>query len=106
MAPFRLPSAPNSMRVAPLVALAVLIAAAPVVVRADDVPSFRQGLWEYQRADGANRYAATECLDPGEELRRQQIALQKNGCKLSPTTHTGSTWTYSAECMLKLPSRV
>jgi len=30
--------------------------------------------------------------------------LQKIGCKLSPTTHAGSTWTYSADCTVKLPS--
>ena len=106
MAQFRLPSASRPVRVAPLLALAILVAATPVVVRADDVPSFRQGLWEYQRANGTNRYAATECLDPGEELRRQQEGLQKLGCKLSPTTHAGSTWTYSADCAVKLPSRV
>ena len=87
-------------------ALAGGLLATPGAASADDLPSFRQGLWEYQRVDGASRYAATECLDPGEELRRQQAGLQKLGCKLSPTTHAGSTWTYSAECMVKLPSRL
>ena len=71
---------------------------------AQDVPAFRQGLWEYQRAADGNTYGASECLDPGEELKRQQTTLQKIGCKLSPTTHAGSTWTYSADCTVKLPS--
>ena len=68
------------------------------------MPSFRQGLWEYQRTLGAKRYAATECIDPGEDLQRQQTVLRKLGCKLAPTTHTGSTWTYGADCTVQLPS--
>jgi hypothetical protein len=95
---------PCRLRPGLLLALAGLLVAAPGAARADDLPSFRQGLWEYQRAAGANRFAATECLDPGEELRRRQAALQKIGCKLSPTTRAGSTWTYSADCAVKLPS--
>ena len=100
------PSASTPRRPGPalLLALAVLLVATPRISRAEDVPAFRQGLWEYQRAAGGNRYAASECLDPGEELRRQQTAFQKMGCKLSPTAHAGSTWTYSADCMVKLPS--
>jgi hypothetical protein len=87
-----------------LLALATLLAAAPSILRAEDIPAFRQGLWEYQRAAGGSKYAASECLDPGEELRRQQVALQRLGCKLSPIERAGSTWTYSADCMVKLPS--
>ena len=87
-----------------MLALAGLSLAAPGAARADDLPSFRQGLWEYQRTAGANRYAATECIDPGEDLRRQQTVLQKLGCKLAPATHTGSTWTYGADCTVRLPS--
>jgi hypothetical protein len=97
-------SVPGRSGPALLLALAMLLVATPRMSRAEDVPSFRQGLWEYQRAAGGNRYTATECLDPGEDLRRQQSALQKMGCKLSPTAHAGSTWTYSADCLVKLPS--
>ncbi|HEX8010782.1 MAG TPA: DUF3617 family protein [Casimicrobiaceae bacterium] len=95
------PSPSTSRR---LLALAMLFVAMPSGVRAEEIPAFRQGLWEYQRVAGGNRYAATECLDPGEESRRQQIALQKLGCNLSPITRAGSTWTYSADCMVKLPA--
>ena len=84
--------------------LASLPLAAPAAARADDVPAFRQGLWEYQRAAGTRRFIATECIDPAEELRREQSSLQKMGCKVSPPTRAGSTWSYGAECTLKLPS--
>jgi hypothetical protein len=96
--------APSRSGPALMLALAILLVAMPRMSRAEDVPSFRQGLWEYQRAAGGNKYAASECLDPGEELRRQQSALQKMGCRLTPTAHAGSTWTYSADCTVKLPS--
>lgn len=99
-------SAPSRSGLAFLLALAILLVATPRMSRAEDVPSFRQGLWEYERAAGGSKYAASECLDPGEELRREQTALQKIGCKLSPTSHAGSTWTYSADCTVKLPSGV
>jgi predicted secreted protein len=87
-----------------LLALAGWLLAAPGAASAEDMPSFRQGLWEYQRTAGTNRYAATECIDPGEDLRRQQTVLQKLGCKLAPTTRAGSTWTYGADCTVQLPS--
>jgi len=87
-----------------MLAFAILLVAMPRMSLAQDVPAFRQGLWEYQRAADGNTYGASECLDPGEELKRQQTTLQKIGCKLSPTTHAGSTWTYSADCTVKLPS--
>jgi hypothetical protein len=87
-----------------LLALAGLSLALPAAARADDVPAFRQGLWEYQRAAGTQRFIATECIDPAEDLRLQQSSLQKMGCKLSPPTRAGSSWTYGAQCTLKLPS--
>jgi hypothetical protein len=74
--------------------------------RADDVPPLRQGMWEYQRTTGTQKFAATECIDPSEDLRRQHAALERMGCKLAPVVQTGTTYTYGAECSLKLPSGV
>lgn len=85
-----------------LLALASVVAAWPA--RAEDVPVLRQGLWEYQKTAGANKFAATECIDPSEDLRRQHAALEKMGCTLSPTQRSGSSYTYAAECSVKLPS--
>lgn len=87
-----------------LLALVGLLGAAPWAALADEVPLLRQGLWEYQKTAGANKFAATECIDPSEDLRRQHAALQKMGCTLSPTLHNGSSYTYAAECSVKLPS--
>jgi hypothetical protein len=87
-----------------LIVLVALLTAAPSVAHADEVPLLRQGLWEYQRTAGVNKFAATECIDPSEDLRRQHTALEKMGCKFSPALRAGSTYTYTAECSVKLPS--
>ena len=89
-----------------LLVLVALLTAAPSIVHADEVPLLRQGLWEYQRTAGPNKFAATECIDPSEDLRRQHTALEKMGCKVSPAQRTGSTYTYAADCSVKLPSGV
>jgi len=74
--------------------------------RADDVPPLRQGMWEYQRSTGAQKFAATECINPSEDLRRQHAALERMGCKLAPAVQAGTTYTYVADCSLKLPAGV
>jgi hypothetical protein len=86
-----------------LAALIILLCAIPRA-RADEVPVLRQGLWDYQRTVGTQKFAATECIDPSEDLRRQHAALERMGCKVSPAVHNGNTYTYAAECALKLPS--
>jgi hypothetical protein len=97
-------SAPHGLQPHLLHVLVALLTAAPWAVRADEVPLLRQGLWEYQRTVGVNKFAATECIDPSEDLRRQHTALEKMGCKLSPALRSGSTYTYTANCSVKLPS--
>jgi hypothetical protein len=96
--------APHRLQPHQLLLLVALLSAAPSVARADEVPLLRQGLWEYQRTAGVNKFAATECIDPSEDLRRQHAALEKMGCKLSPALRAGSTYTYTADCSVKLPS--
>lgn len=97
-------SAPHGLPPHLLLALVALLTAAPWAARADEVPLLRQGLWEYQRSAGVNKFAATECIDPSEDLRRQHTALEKMGCKLSPPLRAGATYTYTADCSVKLPS--
>ena len=99
-------SAPHRLLPHLLLVLVALLTAAPCVACADEIPLLRQGLWEFQRTAGVNKFAATECIDPSEDLRRQQMALEKMGCKLSPALRAGSTYTYTADCSVKLPSGV
>ena len=70
--------APSRSGPALVLAFAMVLVAMPRMSLAQDVPAFRQGLWEYQRAADGNTYGASECLDPGEELgdqHRQKVAL-------------------------------
>jgi uncharacterized protein DUF3617 len=97
-------SAPHGLQPHLLPVFVALLTAAPWAARADEVPLLRQGLWEYQRTVGVNKFAATECIDPTEDLRRQHTALEKMGCKLSPALRAGPTYTYAADCSVKLPS--
>ena len=101
-----LSSAPHRLLPHLLLVLIALLTAAPCVARADEIPLLRQGLWEFQRTAGVSKFAATECIDPSEDLRRQHMALEKMGCKLSPALRAGSSYTYTADCSVKLPSGV
>jgi hypothetical protein len=86
-------------------ALCTLLWALPSA-RAEDVPLLRQGLWEFQRIAGTQKFAATACIDPSEDLRHQHAALERMGCKVAPVVRDGTTYTYAADCALKLPSGV
>ncbi|MDQ2963489.1 MAG: hypothetical protein M3R31_10090 [Pseudomonadota bacterium] len=101
-----LSSAPQGVPPYMLLVLVALLTAAPSIARAAEVPMLRQGVWEYQRTVGINKFAATECIDPSEDLRRQHTALEKMGCKVSPALRAGPTYTYTADCSVKLPSGV
>jgi uncharacterized protein DUF3617 len=73
---------------------------------AADIPAFRQGVWEYERSVGSSKFVARECIDPGQEMRANNASMERIGCKLSSGAPTGSTYTYTTECAVKLPSGV
>lgn len=98
-------SAPRARSRYLLLALLTLGPAAPSA-GADGTPSLRQGLWEFQRTVGAQRFAATQCIDPSEDLRHQLEVQAKMGCKFAPTQQDGLTYTYAADCAFKLKSGV
>lgn len=99
------PSAPRGRPWYLLLAFTTLLTAT-AWVRADEVPLLRQGLWEYQRSAGEQRFAATECIDPSEELRREHAAQARLGCKPAPVLREGTSYTYAAECEIELPAGV
>ena len=79
---------------------------ATLAAAAAEMPQFRHGMWEYERTSGGNRYAAKECGDPAQAMRANNASLEKIGCRFSPVTHEGSTYTFTSECAIKLPSGV
>lgn len=82
-------------------ALAAFVVAAPA--RAEEPPAFRQGLWQFDRAVGAQKIETRECTNPTEELKRQNALLTKSGCSFTPTQRSGSSYTFSAECTVSTP---
>jgi hypothetical protein len=69
-----------------------------------ETPVFKQGVWEYERTSGLNKYGAKECIDPSKEMKQQDSALDKMGCKRSSAQQGASIYTSTAECTVKLPS--
>jgi hypothetical protein len=85
-----------------LLALTALLAAIPAL--ADDPPQFRQGLWEFDRAAGAQRMHKAECTSPTDDMKRQNETIAKGGgCKFSPPVRAGATYTFSADCTMSGP---
>jgi hypothetical protein len=89
------------------VAAAMLAGAALFVAaasRAEEPPAFRQGLWQFDRTVGAQKLQTRECTNPSEDMKQQNAMLTKNGCKFTPSTRSGKTYTFSAECTIKAPA--
>jgi hypothetical protein len=93
------------MRKATAAILAAAIGLAVVqLARADEPPKFRKGLWEFERTAGGQKMHATQCTDPGEDMRRQNEMIEKGGgCKISPLQRSGNTYSFSADCSMKTP---
>jgi uncharacterized protein affecting Mg2+/Co2+ transport len=73
--------------------------------RADELPVFRQGLWKYQRTiAGGKTIDVTKCANPTEDMKKQNEKLGKGGCRFSPLTKSGNTYTFTADCSIKIPS--
>ena len=75
--------------------------------RAVDLPPLRQGKWELQRTfESANMtkpLAMTEnkCVDPAQELKRENEFLAKAGCTFTPMTKSGNSYTFVTSCTLQ-----
>ncbi len=71
--------------------------------RADEPPSLRQGLWQFDRTVGGQKIQSRECTSPTEEMKRQNALLIKSGCRLSPAQRSGKAYTFTAECTVNPP---
>ena len=83
----------------------VVLTAAALPARGDEPPRFRQGLWEFTRtAPGGQNMHTTQCTNPSDDMKRQNEMIEKSGgCKISPTQHSGNTYTFSADCNVNSP---
>ena len=87
--------------------LAAILGTCPAVA-VDDWPALRTGMWEFNRTiespgapDKARTVQTKKCTSPSEDMKKQNEMLTKGGCKLSPVTRAGNTYTYSATCKLQ-----
>ena len=75
---------------------------APQALQAEELPSFRRGLWEFQRTmdmgGGEKTLSSRRCTEPGEDMRRQNGMFAKAGCKVSPVDRRGSVYSFVADC--------
>ena len=86
-----------------LLALSLLVIATAAF--AEDFPKFRPGLWEFKRsiegAKGTTKPITTElqqCTDPTQNFTKRG---ELPGCKLSPMTRKGSTYSFTADCNIR-----
>ncbi len=74
----------------------------------DDWPSFRRGIWEFQRTiEGVGGQGTSQtiknkkCTDPTEDMKKQNETLAKAGCKLSPISRSGNVYRFTSDCALQ-----
>ena len=93
----------------PTVRFAALLAAAisTGAATAEELPAFRAGVWEFNRAMEASATAGKpqtiqtrQCTSPSDDMKKQNEMLTKSGCKFSPVTRAGNIYSYSAVCNL------
>ena len=91
-------------RLAVAVVAATIIAVGLSVSAAGPWPPLRQGMWEISRVmqapgGGPPKTVSTKrCMNPADEWDRQHASLTKGGCRISPVTKTGNTYTFTASC--------
>ncbi|MBI5611642.1 MAG: hypothetical protein HY942_01020, partial [Gammaproteobacteria bacterium] len=83
--------------------LAASLAALATAVAAQELPSFRKGIWEFNRTvdSGAGKpqtLTTKKCASPTDDMRKQNEMLAKAGCKFSPATKSGASYSFSSQC--------
>ena len=92
-------------RSARLAAFAVSAACVATLAVAADWPSFKPGLWQFERTMASagkptEKVSTSECMDPTAEQAEQRAMLTKAGCRFSPLEQSGKTYRYSADCKM------
>ena len=71
-------------------------------------PALSTGMWEFNRTIESSRtpgkpqtIQTKTCTNPSDDMRKQNEMLTRSGCKFSPVTRAGSTYSYSAACKLQ-----
>lgn len=98
---------PASMRSFPPSAFALTLLVATATAAAD-LPTFRKGMWEFNRtvaAQGSDGKDTTlskqQCTDPSADMKRMNDMLAKQGRTFSPISAKGNVYTFSSECRIQ-----
>lgn len=72
------------------------------------LPSFRKGMWEFNRTvagQSAGGKSATltgrKCADATADMKRMQDMLAKQGCTFSPVSAKRNVYTFSSDCRIQ-----
>ncbi len=87
--------------------IVLLIASlAPPAFAADELPSFRAGLWEFNRSvDGGDGKPVTltnqKCASPTEDMKKKTESMAQSGCQRSPVSKSGNLYTFTLKCTIQ-----
>lgn len=91
-----------------IIAVGTCLAFSGSATKAEDLPAFRKGMWEFKRTvDNAGRPGKPQttetkkCTNPSADMKRQKEALSKAGCKFSPTSKSGNSYRFTTECTVQ-----
>jgi len=97
-------SVSRACRVAVFVGAAMVSAAA----LADELPMLTPGMWEFKRtveshgAGGKPMNVETRsCTNPTADMRKSNEMLAKQGCRFSPVSKSGATYTFTSDCQIQ-----
>jgi len=84
---------------------ALLLAGLGLTAIADELPVFRQGLWEFNRSvDGGDgrpvALTTQKCTDPTADMKAKNEAALGT-CKMTPITRSGDLYTFTLECTIQ-----
>jgi hypothetical protein len=89
-----------------LTSVALICASAlPYPALADDLPTLRKGMWEFNRtvedpkATGKPmKITNKKCTDPTADMKQANEMLTKRGCKFSSVVRSGNTYSFTSDC--------
>jgi hypothetical protein len=84
----------------------LVLAGCALPALADDLPKFRQGLWEFKRSvDGGDGRPAEltnqKCTSPTEDMNRKTESMAQAGCRPSPVNRSGNLYSFSLKCTIQ-----
>ena len=85
---------------------ALALAATAGVVRADDTPQFKAGLWQFDRStqdthsgSAPLKASVQKCTDPTQLFNKKPS--DKSSCEFSAMTRSGNTYSFTASCTIQ-----